>query len=55
MIEILRRWRIATRVVMLAGMGVVVSAMLVAVAVTGLQTQRAASQQARQAMQLTGR
>jgi len=53
-IEILRRWRIATRVVMLVGLGVVVSAMLVAVAVTGFETQRTASEQARQAMQLTG-
>jgi len=53
-IEILRRWRIATRVVILAGLGVVVSAVLVAAAVTGFQTQRTASEQARQAMQLTG-
>nr|GID87532.1 methyl-accepting chemotaxis protein [Actinoplanes derwentensis] len=50
----MRRWRIATRVVMLAGLGVVVSAILVAAAVSGFQTQRTASEQARQAMQLTG-
>jgi methyl-accepting chemotaxis protein len=49
----MRRWRIATRVVMLAGLGILVSAVLVAIAVTGFQTQRAASEQARQAMQLT--
>ena len=48
MIETLRRWRIATRVVALAGLGVAVSAVLVTVAVTGFQTQRTASEQARQ-------
>lgn len=51
----MRRWRIATRVVMLASLSVVVSAVLVTIAVTGFQTQRTASEQARQAMQLTGR
>ena len=50
----MRRWRIGTRVVMLAGFGVLVSAILVAVAVSGFQTQRTASEQARQAMLLTG-
>jgi methyl-accepting chemotaxis protein len=54
-IETLRRWRIATRVVMLAGLGVLVSGILVVVAVTGFQTQSAASEQARQAMQLNER
>ena len=54
MIEILRRWRLAARVVMLAGLGVVVSAILVAVAVTGFQTQRAASEQVREEMHLAG-
>jgi hypothetical protein len=53
-IETLRRWRIATRVVILAGLGVVVSAILVAAAVTGFQTQRTASEKARRAMQLAG-
>jgi methyl-accepting chemotaxis protein len=50
----MRRWRIATRVVILAGLGVVVSAILVSIAVTGFQTQRTGSEQARQAMQLSG-
>jgi methyl-accepting chemotaxis protein len=50
----MRRWRIATRVVVLAGLGIAVSALLMAVAVTGFQDQRTASEQARQAMQLTG-
>jgi methyl-accepting chemotaxis protein len=50
----MRRWRIPTRVVVLAGLGVLVSAILVAVAVTGFQTQRTASEQARQAMRLSG-
>ncbi len=54
MIETMRRWRIATRVVMLAGLGVVVSGVLVMTAVTGFQVQRTASEQTRQAMQLTG-
>jgi methyl-accepting chemotaxis protein len=52
--ETLRRMRISTRVFMLAGLSVLVSAILVAIGVAGFHTQRAASEQARQAMQLTG-
>ncbi|BCJ49137.1 chemotaxis protein [Actinoplanes sp. NBRC 14428] len=54
MIETMRRWRIATRVVLLAGLGVVVAAVLVVIAATGFQAQHRASEDAREAMRLTG-
>ena len=54
MTELMRRWRISVRVVIIAALGVVVSGILLATAVTGFRTQRAASTEARDAIQLTG-
>jgi methyl-accepting chemotaxis protein len=52
--DILRRWRIATRVVIIAAVGAALSGLLLATAVSGSQTQLRSDDQVRQAMQLTG-
>ena len=53
MIAVLRRWRIATRVVLLALVGVLVSGVLLAAAVAGFREQRAASDRIESAMSLS--
>ncbi|MGK5680507.1 hypothetical protein [Actinoplanes sp. URMC 104] len=54
MVEILRRLRINTRVLLLAVVGLAVAALLVLTAVGGFRTQLEAGQRSQAAMQLTG-
>jgi len=50
----MRRWRISTRIVAIAVLGVLVSAFLLLVAVSGFRAQARASEDTRAAMRLTG-
>src|SRR4051812_12542227 len=49
----MRRWRIGVRVVMIAGVGVLVATVLLLTAVSGYQTQLRAGEKAQAAMRLT--
>src|SRR5689334_20720457 len=49
----LRRWRIGTRIVLLAVIGLLITAALLVTAVAGFQTQLRAGERSRTAMQLT--
>ncbi|MFG1608847.1 methyl-accepting chemotaxis protein [Actinoplanes sp. NPDC049265] len=53
MTGIMRRWRIATRVMLIAVLGILVSAVLLLTAVSGFRTQLQAGEQTRKVMELT--
>ncbi|MCA2211779.1 methyl-accepting chemotaxis protein [Jidongwangia harbinensis] len=54
MIEAMRRWRISARIVVIAGLGVLVAGALVGIAVSGFQAQLDASGRTREATRLVG-
>jgi methyl-accepting chemotaxis protein len=54
MVEILRRWQIGTRVLLLSAVGVALAAVLVLTAYAGFSAQSAAGRRSQSAMRLTG-